>query len=213
MEELRPVDCVFERMLGDRDSSASTDNVLLFWWGVRSKYSNWREGYGWCAGHGDKLLVQQITEWVEREQRPGYYSSRLEKEVGPYARWVVKLSCGHYAYHVVTEVDWRPEDGYRERPDFAAKIRRRLESNDINDETRRSLEWSIAMHGTEPQMREDCPYCVYMRRVVGCRPVGPLARSNPKEPHKQPSRRALTRRLNAAEANVGRLREQLTVVC
>jgi hypothetical protein len=43
--------------------------------------------------------------------------------------------------------------------------------------------------------------------------VGPLARpkapAKPKGPPQPPSRRTLTRRLNAAEANVARLREQL----
>src|ERR1700733_7079075 len=66
---------------------------------------------------------------------------------------------------------------------------------------------------TEPQSREDCPTCAYTRRIVGYRPVGPLAKPKPapkpKEPPKPPSRRTLTRRLNAAEANVARLRGQL----
>ncbi len=48
---------------------------------------------------------------------------------------------------------------------------------------------------------------------LGYRPIGPLAKpkppARPKEPPKPLSRRALTRRLTAAEANVARLREQL----
>lgn len=48
IDELYPVNCVFERMLGNRESGASMDNALLFGWGVSRKHSNWREGYAWC---------------------------------------------------------------------------------------------------------------------------------------------------------------------
>lgn len=213
MEELHPASCVFQRMLGSRESGASRDNVLLFGWGVTWRYSNWREGYAWCSGHGHETPVREITDWLEREERSGHYSADLGKEVGPYAKWVVKLSCGHYAHHAVSEVDWRPEDGLTERIDFVTKIRQDLESQDLDEKTRRTLEWMLATHGTEPQSRDDCPVCAHTRRVVGCQPVGPLARpkrpSKPKEADRPPSRRTLTRRLNATEANVAKLREQL----
>jgi hypothetical protein len=78
---------------------------------------------------------------------------------------------------------------------------------------RELLEWTIVMQRTEPQNREECSYCVYMRRIVGYRPIGPLARPKPppkpREPQQPPSRRTLTRQLNAAEANISKLREQL----
>jgi hypothetical protein len=213
IDQLRPVDCVFERMLGDDKSGACRENVLLFGWGVRWKHSNRREGWAWCADHDDAPPIREIVEWVERKQCPGYYSDRLQKDMGPYGSWLVKLSCGHYVQPVVTEVEWRPEQGHRELPDFVAEIRQRLESGDLRDKTRKLLDWSLALYGTEPKVREECPDCAYVRRIVGCRPIGPLARPKlppkPKEPEKPPSRRTLTRRLNAAEADVSRLREQL----
>ncbi|HUB37802.1 MAG TPA: hypothetical protein VMA72_03020 [Streptosporangiaceae bacterium] len=213
MEELSPADCVFERFLESGKSGASKENLLLFSWGVSWKYSNWDNGYAWCAGHRDDLPVREITEWVERTQRPGHYSEYLGKELGPYASWVVKLSCGHYEYHAMSEVNWRPEQGYAEQADLVAKISRDLVSEDLDAKTKKALERMLVMRSTEPQSREECRYCVYMRRVVGCRPVGQLAKpkphAKPEESPQPPSRRTLTRRLNAAEANITRLRDQL----
>lgn len=213
MDELLPSNCVFERFLGDSESGASTNNVLLFSYGVTWKYSNWTKGFAWCAGHGHDVPVRNIVEWLERKEQPSFHSKYTDKELGPYASWTVKLSCGHYGYSALSELAWRPEQGYAERTDLVARTRQRLESADLNEETRQALEEMLATNSTEPQSREDCPTCAYTRRVVGCRPVGPLAKPKPapkpKEPPKPPSRRTLTRRLNAAEANVARLREEL----
>jgi hypothetical protein len=213
MVELYPGKCVFQRMLGSRESGASQDNVLLFGWGVTWKYSNWREGYAWCSGHGNETPVREITDWLEREERPGHYSAHLGQQVGPYAKWVVKFSCGHYCHHAISEVDWRPEHGYTKRTDFMTKIRHKLASEDLDEKTRQTLEQTLATCGTEPQSRDDCPVCAYTRRIVGNRPVGPLARPKPPpKPRKAqapPSRRTLTRRLHTAEASVSSLREQL----
>jgi hypothetical protein len=213
MDELLPSNCVFERFLGSSESGASTDNVLLFSYGVSWKYSNWVKGFTWCAGHGHDVPVRDIVEWLERKDHPGFRSKDTGREVGPYASWTVKLSCGHYGYSAISELAWRPEQGYAKRPDFVAKIRQKLESDDLDEETRQALERMLQTDSTEPRSREGCPTCAYTRPVVGCRPVGPLAKPKPapktKEPPKPPSRRTLTRRLNAAEADVARLREQL----
>jgi hypothetical protein len=213
MDELLPSNCVLERFLGNSESGASTDNVLLFSYGVSWKYSNWVKGFAWCAGHGHNVPIRDIAEWLEREERPRFRSKVTDEELGPYASWTVKLSCGHYQHSVVSGLDWRPEQGYVERPDFVAKIRHRLESADLDEETRQVLEETLQTESTEPGSRDGCPNCAYTRRVVGCRPVGPLAKPKPvpkpKEPPRPPSRRTLTRRLNTAEANVARVREQL----
>ena len=213
MGELPPSGCVFERFLGSSDSGASTDNVLLFSYGVSWKYSNWVEGFAWCAGHGQEVPVRDIAEWLERKEQPGFRAKDTSREVGPYASWTVKLSCGHYGYSATSELAWRPEQGCAERPDFVAKIRQKLESDGLDEETRQALERMLQTDATEPRSREDCPTCAYTRRVVGCQPVGPLSKPKPapeaKEPPKPPSRRTLTRRLNAAEADIARLREQL----
>jgi len=213
VDELLPSSCVFERSLGERESGASMDNVLLFSYGVTWKYSNWVKGFAWCAGHERDVPIRDIVEWLERKERPGFRSKDPDREVAPYASWTVKLSCGHYGYSAISELGWRPEQGYAERTDLVAKTRQRLESSDLADGTRQALEEILQTNSTEPQSRENCPTCAYTRRVIGCRPVGPLAKPKPapepKEPPKPPSRRTLTRRLNAAEATVTRLREQL----
>jgi hypothetical protein len=113
----------------------------------------------------------------------------------------------------MSAVDWQPEQGYAEQTDLVAKIRRDLESEELDSKTKQVLERMLATRSTEPQSREECRHCVYMRRVVESRPIGPLAKpkppARPGEPPKPPSRPVLTRRLNRAEANVARLREQL----
>ena len=87
MDELLPSNCVFERFLGRSESGASTDNVLLFSFGVTWKYSNWIKGFAWCAGHGHDAPVRDIVEWLERKERPSFHSKYTEMEVGPYAGW------------------------------------------------------------------------------------------------------------------------------
>ncbi|MBL1074470.1 hypothetical protein JK358_08675 [Nocardia sp. 2] len=187
MDELRPSDCVFTRYLGESRSGVSTDNVLLFGYGVSWKHQNWSKGFAWCAGHVDNRPLREITEWVEREQRPGFYSQELERQLEPFASWTVMLSCGHYESPVVTELDWRPEHGFREQS-------------------------GVARDGKLPSSMKDCRHCVYMRRVTGARSIGPLARPKVSKPPQPPSRRTLTRRLNAAEASARALREQLAQV-
>jgi hypothetical protein len=213
MDELYPSNCVFDRFLENGKSGASKQNVLLFAYGVSWEYSNWSKGYAWCAGHGDDLPMRDIVAWLERKERPSFYSKDSGKELGPYAVWTVKLSCGHYDYHAISGIDWQPEQGYAERADVVMKIRDRLASQDLDEKARNQLEWALAFQGSEPQAKDGCPYCVYMRRIVGCRPIGPLTKpkppSRPKEPPQPPSRRTLTSLLNATEANVLKLREQL----
>jgi hypothetical protein len=113
VDELYPSNCVFERFLGSGKSGASKDNVLLFSHGVSWEYSNCDKGYAWCAGHGDDLPMRNIAEWLERKERSRFYSKNSGKELGPYAVWTVRLSCGHYACSAISEIDWQPEQGTR----------------------------------------------------------------------------------------------------
>ena len=151
MGELYPSNCVFERFLGSGTSGASKENVLLFAYGVSWKYSNWSKGYAWCAGHGDELPMRDVTGWLERKERPGFYSKDVGKELGPYSMWTVELSCGHYAYSAISEIDWRPEHGYTERTEAVAKLRERSAAENLDDKTRKQLEWALAFQGTDPQ--------------------------------------------------------------
>ncbi len=134
---------------GRGKSGASEDSVLLFAYGVSWQYSNWDKGYAWCAGHGDDLPMRDLAEWLERKERPSFYSKDLGKELGPYAVWTVKLSCGHYDYHAISDIDWQPEQGYTERTDVVTKIRDRLASQNLDEKAKKQLQWSLAFQGTE----------------------------------------------------------------
>jgi hypothetical protein len=107
--------------LGNGRSGASKDNVLLFAYGISWGYSNWDKGYAWCAGHGDDLPMRDTAEWLERKEHPDVHSKDSGKELGPYAVWTVKLSCGHYDYQPASRSaprirgrdpdDWTDDDG------------------------------------------------------------------------------------------------------
>lgn len=61
-----------------------------------------------------------------------------------------------------------------------------------------------------PGTKTECADCVYLRRIVAYKPIGCLGKPKPEQKSaKAPSRAALTRRINAAEANTAKLREQL----
>jgi hypothetical protein len=182
----------------------------LFEWGVSWERMDYGKGYAWCCEPRREFPIRDITEWVKRREFPPRYSEISKKMTGPTASWKVKLSCGHYNSPVLAPLDWKPEDGHK--PGRAARIRARLDEDNASEEIRRNLERHLTLIEWGPQKQEDCPSCVYMRRIVGYRPVGPLARPKPGRKPKEakpPSRTAMTRRVNAAEAKAARLRREL----
>jgi hypothetical protein len=180
------------------------DSIIQLHREWNSRYSNSRKGYVQCSEHERIYPIREIAEWIEGKDNPGYVDKDgIEHE--PYGAWTVKLSCGHYDVAVITPVGWKPGDDYA--PHDVTDIERRLASDGLDDEIRAGLEESLVMLEYTPPKRDQCWYCVWMRRIVAYRPVGPLVRPKP-EP-KPPSRATLTRRMNAANANAARLRKEL----
>jgi hypothetical protein len=56
----------------------------------------------------------------------------------------------------------------------------------LDTKAKQVLEQMLATRSTKPQSREECRHCVYMRRVVGSRPIGPLAKPKPPAMAKEP---------------------------
>ena len=205
MDELYPTECVDNTWhLRPGESLTARDSVIQLHRDWNAPYSNTRKGYVQCSEHERIYPIREITEWIEGKDNPAFIAED-GTEHEPYGSWTVKLSCGHYDQAVITPVGWKPKDGHAPRD--VTDIERRLASEDLDDEIRAGLEESLVMLEYTPSKRDQCWYCVWMRRIVAYRPVGPLVRPKP-EP-KPPSRASLTRRVNAAEANAARLREQL----
>jgi hypothetical protein len=189
------------------------------------------KGYLWCSDHDEdkELPWREVVRWIKRgDECP---TSVVDGTViGPYVSWTVELSCGHCG-HLTAESDWIPEWGHRQRPEVTAKLKpvlegQRAELAAITDPgerriLKRSIDWNeafVRMGAAEPWTEEQCAHCQYQRRIVGSRPVGwlahPKAPKPPRKPRsegspKPPSRLALTRQLNKAEANAEMLRKQL----
>lgn len=102
-------------------------------------------GEFWCSSEHDDVpkVYRDIVEWIEptiREfpadpEEPIYEGMDAEtwaqvRHAEPHssAFWRVKLSCGHFYDHVVTDIEWKPEDGSAlTTPERALEIRRGLE--------------------------------------------------------------------------------------
>jgi hypothetical protein len=195
-------------------------------WGAWSKLN---AGERECFVHGDHGIEhhRKIVSWgellddlppdpVRRPMNQDYWTPELWKKVRrrhPRAVWKVTLSCGHTDKARVAELDWTPNDGHtrREIPEdeFAAVLRR-------IEEMRRSplggnfdyLERSLLDGEPEPQVEAGCITCCYMQRIVAYQSMGPLPRANQEPPQPDP-REALQRRLDAAEREAARLRQEL----
>jgi hypothetical protein len=166
-------------------------------------------GYLWCSGHDEhgSLPWREITRWIYRKsEQPARTDEHGTHDA--YAIWAVELSCGHCASESAP-VDWIPEYGHKLGPVKAARVKESL--------AKRSDPWlgrflQVDDGCPTPSTKTDCADCVYLRRIVAYKPIGPLARPKPerkpREP-KPPSRAAMTRRINTAEANAAKLRREL----
>lgn len=197
---------------------------------VRGAWSSLNAGERECFVHGDHDIEhhRRIVSWGKRlddlppdpVQRPkdrDYWTPELSAKVRcrhPRAVWKVTLSCGHTNEARVDDLDWTPNDGHtrREIPeDEFAEVLGRIE------EMRRSpvggnfdfLERSLRDGKPEPQVEEGCITCCYVQRIVAYQSMGPLLRANQEPPQPDP-KAALQRRLDAAEHEAARLRQELT---
>lgn len=195
------------------------------------------EGEFWCSNdHADVQKVYRgIVEWIEptiREfpadpEEPAYEGMDAEtwahvRRTEPHssAFWRVKLSCGHFYDHVVTDVDWRPEDGPElTTPERALEMRRGLEELWATDPAgwpeigpeRDHVVKMLEMRWPRPNPEQDCYVCRHAMRIVGYQRIGALA-GPAKESSAESSeakKRSAEARLARAEAEVRRLRAEL----
>lgn len=133
------------------------------------------------------------------------------------AWWKVRLCCGHIATQV-TDLSWRPGDGFPPRGDFdsprrRAVARRRIETaaDILGTLEREHHHRMIDLGRPEPAPEVTCRSCPRAKAIVAYQRVGPLV-PPPKPPRaaagKQPGKSALARRLREVEAEAARLREQ-----
>jgi hypothetical protein len=162
-------------------------------------------GLLWCSDHGEKLPWREITEWVKRRrERPAHYTDN-NKEMPATAEWLVKLSCGHRDT-VFTEVNWIPEYGHQE-VDEVKPLRERLRRTTTDEQRAEELEWTIRLIRHSPPTERECNRCVYERRIVAQRLIGPLPKQRQRRPRvvSEPSETTLKQ----AEARASRLRREL----
>jgi hypothetical protein len=195
-------------------------------WGA---WSELNPGERECFVHGDHDIEhhRKIVSWgkrlddlppdpVRRPKDRDYWTPELWKKVRrrhPQAVWEVALSCGHTDKARVDDLDWTPKDGHtrREIPeDEFAEVLGRIE------EMRRSpmggnfdfLERSLRDGEPEPQVEEGCTTCCYVQRIVAYQSLGPLLRAKQEPPQPDP-KEALQHRLDVAEREAARLRQEL----
>lgn len=195
-------------------------------------------GEYWCSNdHGeDGRAYRDIVEWCERHvtefppdpeespyegMDPEAWAKIRQTEPHSSAIWRVKLACGHFYDHVVTDVDWKPEDSptlcTEER---TAEMRRELEAiwaeeghvgwpeeGIERDHLRKMLDlrWPL------PEPEQDCFTCRYAMRMTGYQRIGWLVpRDGPaKTPDPEAERKKAKAKLAKLEAETRRLREQL----
>ena len=132
------------------------------------------------------------------------------------AFWTVTLSCGH-ATDVVTDLGWKPADGPRR---VSAKRLREMITEfeefwasdpDGQDERQRQHTKRMLAEGcAAPAIEHLCSACPQARVIIAYQRSGWLVPRKPKPKlPKPPSRASLERRLRQAEAEAGRLRDQL----
>lgn len=174
-----------------------------------------------------------IVEWVRREVKefppdPEEPQHGLDAETWskirhetPHAsaHWLVKLACGHHC-HVVTNVDWKPEDG----PRLVSAERREEMTRDFHehwasqegktgwpaegpqhDHVRKML----ALRWPRPEPEQECFACTSASKITGYQRIGWLV-PRPRPPAPAPTEREqIQAQLERAEAEVARLQGKL----
>ncbi|MFE2425753.1 hypothetical protein ACFXJ5_03165 [Streptomyces sp. NPDC059373] len=130
------------------------------------------------------------------------------------AFWTVTLSCGHVTDAVAPDLDWKPSDGPRRacakrQQEMIKEFEEFWASHpDWRDEREREHTRRMLAQGwPSPDPERLCYTCPQARFIVAYQRIGWLVARKP-EP-KSPSRASLQRRLQQAEAEADRLRDQL----
>jgi hypothetical protein len=184
--------------------------------------------------------AREITEWNTRrehtfeadpEEPPDWYAGCFNprssaaaawaerRHPEPYAKafWNVTLSCGHAYNRVLTDADWKPEDGIsrQPRPDTDSQRRRRHQEILDNEQVDEDTKARIRDGCPTPDPMQDCPMCAWSRQITAYEYVGPLVPPPPppRKPRKPVDPRvALKRRLREAERDAKLLRAEMAAL-
>lgn len=174
---------------------------------------------------------QDVGEWGERRERtfpadpvkppdgidPKIWSVLRHDEPHSSAFWSVTLSCGHHTEVCVSDMAWRPEDGWRHvKPERVQQMTAEFEDLWASDppgqdeRERRHYQRMLAQGWPSPAPEELCYTCPHVRLIVAYQHAGWLVppKPEPKRPA-PPSRASLTRRLQQVEREAEQLRSQL----
>lgn len=181
-----------------------------------------------CA-HDEEGLgpYRAIVEWGRRREQsfppdpaepPDWTDADLwakirRDEPSTSAFWTVTLSCGH-ATDVVTDVNWKPEDGPRRVSEQRRlEMLANLDAHDVDvaddeaedDHFRRMVEGGWP----RPAPEQRCWNCPRARWIVAYQRAGWLVPRRETTPPPTPSRERLEQRLRRAEAEADQLRTEL----
>jgi hypothetical protein len=176
-----------------------------------------------CGKHRKRAKpIRDFADWGERTVRefaadpieppelwadePDIWAVIRRPEPQKSAFWKTLLVCGHFG-DVVTDVEWKPEDG----PTYPGAQRleeMRAEGADLDRWHKRLL----AAGWPRPAPFQECYMCSVVRNLVAYEPVDWVApRPKPIKPPtpKPPSRKSLQARLKKLDAEAEQLRQQL----
>lgn len=186
------------------------------------------DGHAPCREFGcwhESRPYRNITAWKTRRvndyptdpvepphgEDPELWPKMRHAEPHSIAIWEVELSCGH-ATTSQADLEWKPEDGisYRISSDDRDAMARRAEilaHPDFGEEFRRRFEQMLP----HPHPDEQCEVCARDRVITAYEYIAPLV--PPPPPRKAPDpRKALERRIRAAETEATRLRRELAAL-
>ncbi|OBH47303.1 hypothetical protein [Mycobacterium mantenii] len=175
-----------------------------------------------CGKHRKRLKpIRNVADWGYCEVRefpadpveppqmwadhPDIWAVIQHPEPHKSAFWKTLLDCGHFA-DVVTDVDWKPEDGpTHPTPERLKEMRAEMAELDRWHKHLLDAGWP------RPAPFHECYMCSVVRRLVAYEPIDWVSpRPKPVKPMKpKPSRTALERRLQKLESDAAQLREQL----
>lgn len=189
-------------------------------------------GEMWCRdeGHGNEpRSYADITDWVSSEVKefpadPVEPRDGWEPELWKVVRhdephssrfWRVGLACGHEHEHVVTDVDWNPDDGPKlVTAERAEEMRIEMEeywaskpATTVQEELKREhCRKMVSLRLPRPEPELECWTCPHARAITGYQRIGWLV--PPPKPAKS-KRELLQERVARADAEAARLRREL----
>lgn len=196
-------------------------------------------GEYWCPNeHGEiEPVYRDVVEWIDRrvthfpadpvecpdDMPTDVWVVLRQPEPHSAAFWRVRLSCGHIFEHVVTGVEWKPEDGPKMITEHrAAEMRSGLEkrwsakdhvgwpkAGAERDHVRKMLD----LCWPRPEPEQNCRACHYAQRITGYQRIGWLMpqpdQNDDLERTAEADRARVEARLKKIEAEARQLREQL----